>query len=90
MVVTMSFSENDRSERGLIYFEAEPHTSSPLFMQRKVDIDTRDVYQSDDTEQPQRINQRAVLSSLASWYHPINFFRPFTDIGTRGSLKNFG
>ena len=89
LVGTMSISENDRSERGLIYFEAEPHTSSLLFMQRKVYIDTRDVYESGDTEQPQRINQRAVLSSLASWYQPITFFRPFTNIGTRGSLKNF-
>ena len=66
LVVTMSISENDRSERGLIYFESEPHTSSLLFMQWKVDIDTRDVYQSGDTEQPRRINQRAVLFSLAS------------------------
>ena len=43
LVVTMNFSENDRSELGLIYFEAELHTSSLLFMQWKVYIDTRDV-----------------------------------------------
>ena len=85
----MSISENDRSELGLIYFEAEPHTSSLLFMQWKVYIDTRDVYESGDTEQPQGINQRAVLSPVASRYHPIKFFTPFTNIGTRGSLKNF-
>ena len=65
-VVTRSSPEKDGSDENCKTFEAEPHTSSLLRMQWKVDIDTLEVFHGADKEIFNTITQRAVFSFVAS------------------------
>ena len=59
-------------------FEAEPHTSSLLGLQWKVEADELEVCRGADREVPVKITQRAVISFVASVFDPLGLFAPYT------------
>ena len=76
--VCNSIPEKDRSDAVNKTFEAEPHTSSLLGLQWKVEADELEVCRGADKEVPVKITQRAVLSFVASVFDPLGLFAPFT------------
>ena len=58
--------------------EAEPYTSSLLYMQWKVDHDILDFYRGADKEVPNKITKQPVLSFVASLFDPLGHFAAFT------------
>ena len=73
-----SIPGKDRSDAVNKTFEAEPHTSSMLGLQWKVEADELEVCRGADKEVPVKITQRAVLSFVASVFDPLGLFAPYT------------
>ena len=73
-----SIPGKDRSDAVNKTFEAEPHTSSLLGLQWKVEADKLEVCRGSDEEVPVKITQRAVLSFVASVFDPLGLFAPYT------------
>ena len=85
-VVTGSIPGKNRAKVRIKTFEAEPHTSSLLGMQWRVDNDNLEVCRGPDKEVPNKITHRAVLSFIVLVFDPLEPFAPFA-MGIRILLK---